>query len=1184
MKKNNFKRTVAGVMALALSAGNLSVYSDSFLSGYLTASAAEENTEAVDLVAEQETETDETEESKGFKEPFGESGTEEETITEEVQDTDTIEETPENDKILIKVNAEGNGQIAVSDDGSDPIFNEESPIQSAAYNLAVGESIVLKAKSDEGWTFSEWKNLSDGSTYSKDDTITINASEALDLVAVFSYNEKQKAVRTVMLYDCGSNLETEAGMASFNLRQVLKADFGEEVRFVVMTGGSDKWQLESDYLYDPTTGTSPAEISSEYNQIWEAKGINAKENTGKMVLVDGDGLSGDGENAKKSADESMADPETLKSFINYSVENYPADKYDLILWDHGGGPAMGFATDQHTPAENISFSELVDAFSDNAVTKDGGKFDFIDFDACLMGSVDLTLAFADYTDYYIASPETEPGYGQDYTGWLDMLGENPYTDTYTLGKKIVDDFIAFYDTEGSIGYGQNGTLSIIDTKKFVESDLVSALTDLSAIMHNELIQPDSEGEYLFYDELFASNRAIDYGKMDIYLDLGTLMRFMSINTMELKTGNLDGETIDNTNAYKDVAKRVLDVIENPDIIYARGTSNFGTKEADVYRNSDGTLEYGTLGTSGIYLPVFKSGVNTSYINSYFNEIDSVLERIPDDERSSFLRSYIDVMNEYFLTAMVGKATGYIVDCGIDRSEITYDTVKAYWTGEIGKTEKDKMTNKYNWECFKTYIERYSGGEEAVRELLDPIIRQQAQEAVSRDNISVDVVNSSDFKRYIINIDNTKKRTIDNICLKYFAELPVAEEYLSSLNHEFEIAVRKFGGELCLGSGDAWLRVDDDLLDSEYSYGSFFDWYNQPSGSWSVDGFETKWYAVSDADGILHVAQVKLSTNTDQIAVAAAYESEGKQHLVVLIFRDNKLDELALFADDMKSYRKVSASEFTGELELMSVNYVDFLGLMQFIVPMSKSTFTLSPDNIDKIELVYTDIENIGDIEDINGNGSQFRTNIVVRDIYGYETDISEKSETPEKTFTNISVAHIADAVYDGTEKKPVVMVGDKVLEEGVDYVFVGVSDDETFTEVGIYNIIIMGQGEYSEAKLMSFEILPAEDFASPEELAKMAKKDYQKKHNTTVTPEIISNENNRITVDLKDKSGKVVDTYEINVKTGIGEDTQGEEVNLPQTGNNSMNNLLASVGALMMIGFGAVAMKLSGIFRRKEDE
>ena len=63
MKKNNFKRTVAGVMALALSAGNLSVYSDSFLSGYLTASAAEENTEAVDLVAEQETETDETEES-----------------------------------------------------------------------------------------------------------------------------------------------------------------------------------------------------------------------------------------------------------------------------------------------------------------------------------------------------------------------------------------------------------------------------------------------------------------------------------------------------------------------------------------------------------------------------------------------------------------------------------------------------------------------------------------------------------------------------------------------------------------------------------------------------------------------------------------------------------------------------------------------------------------------------------------------------------------------------------------------------------------------------------------------------------------------------------------------------------------------------------------------------------------
>jgi len=121
----------------------------------------------------------------------------------------------------------------------------------------------------------------------------------------------------------------------------------------------------------------------------------------------------------------MSNPATLKAFINYGAANFPADKYDLILWDHGGGPKGGFGVDEHRDdsddwlaPETMSFASIVDALSDNAVTdanSDGtldGKFDFINFDACLMNSVELALAMADYTDYYIASAETEPGYGQ----------------------------------------------------------------------------------------------------------------------------------------------------------------------------------------------------------------------------------------------------------------------------------------------------------------------------------------------------------------------------------------------------------------------------------------------------------------------------------------------------------------------------------------------------------------------------------------------------------------------------------------------------------------------------------------------------------------------------------------------------------------------------------------------------
>ena len=33
----------------------------------------------------------------------------------------------------------------------------------------------------------------------------------------------------------------------------------------------------------------------------------------------------------------MGDPQTLYDFIYWSMTNYPADKYFLILWDHGSG-------------------------------------------------------------------------------------------------------------------------------------------------------------------------------------------------------------------------------------------------------------------------------------------------------------------------------------------------------------------------------------------------------------------------------------------------------------------------------------------------------------------------------------------------------------------------------------------------------------------------------------------------------------------------------------------------------------------------------------------------------------------------------------------------------------------------------------------------------------------------------
>ena len=112
--------------------------------------------------------------------------------------------------------------------------------------------------------------------------------------------------------------------------------------------------------------------------------------------------------------------------------------------------------------------------------------------------------------------------------------------------------------------------------------------------------------------------------------------------------------------------------------------------------------------------------------------------------------------------------------------------------------------------------------------------------------------------------------------------------------------------------------------------------------------------------------------------------------------------------------------------------------------------------------------------------------------------------------------------------------------------------------------------------------------ASDEELCNWSINDYNDKHendnNNAVSAEIVEEPNNHYEIILKDDSDNVLDVYDIDFETGIGEDSNGNEVNLPQTGNNSLTNIMIALGAIMMTGFGFASVRSSGIFRRKENE
>lgn len=244
---------------------------------------------------------------------------------------------------------------------------------------------------------------------------------------------------TVMLYMCGTDLESKHGMASNDLREIANADISDNMNFIVYTGGCSGWK---------TSG-----ISSKTNQIFKIKG-------GSLQTL-----------SANEGNKSMTDPATLSGFIKYATQKFPADRYELILWDHGGGSVSGFGYDQNFAKSGSMSLEGIDTALSNA----GIKFDFIGFDACLMATAENALMLSKYGDYLIASEETEPGVGWYYTDWVSELSKNTSKPTLQVGKQICDDFVSFCSQKCR---GQKTTLSVVDLAE-LQHTLPSALKDFS---------------------------------------------------------------------------------------------------------------------------------------------------------------------------------------------------------------------------------------------------------------------------------------------------------------------------------------------------------------------------------------------------------------------------------------------------------------------------------------------------------------------------------------------------------------------------------------------------------------------------------------------------------------------------------------------------------------------------------
>ena len=244
---------------------------------------------------------------------------------------------------------------------------------------------------------------------------------------------------TIMIYLCGTDLESRSKMATSDLQEMIDAKISEDVNVIVYSGGCNKWQNNA--------------ISNRTNQIWQVKDEG-------MVCLE-----------KDLGSYSMTDPDTLSYFIRWGAKRFPANRMSLIFWDHGGGSVSGFGYDEKFASSGgMSLAEI-----DKALTDGGVKFDFVGFDACLMATTENALMLTKHADYLIASEETEPGIGWYYTNWLTNYSKNPSMSTLEIGKNIIDDFV---ETCAKRCSGQSTTLSIVDLAE-LETTIPETLTEFS---------------------------------------------------------------------------------------------------------------------------------------------------------------------------------------------------------------------------------------------------------------------------------------------------------------------------------------------------------------------------------------------------------------------------------------------------------------------------------------------------------------------------------------------------------------------------------------------------------------------------------------------------------------------------------------------------------------------------------
>ena len=303
------------------------------------------------------------------------------------------------------------------------------------------------------------------------------------------------------------NSEVAEGSEEAETPDVSEADSSESVP--VGDGSKPQWTVM--FYMDADDETLEKDIFTDLN---EAETVGSSDQVNIVALLDRykGGFNGDGnwnsarrfyltqdDDLSTIASEyddmgelDMSQTKTLIDFVTWAVENYPAEKYMLVMSDHGAGWTGGFWDPAPSGDDNshMALNTIEGALAEIQNNTGIEKFELIGFDACLMSQLEVYTALVPYANYAIASQETEPSVGWAYSGFLSKMVEDPAMDGKKVAREIVNDYIvqdirvtdekARTELAEDI-YGQRAKVSADKIAADLGEDITLSAIDLSAI-------------------------------------------------------------------------------------------------------------------------------------------------------------------------------------------------------------------------------------------------------------------------------------------------------------------------------------------------------------------------------------------------------------------------------------------------------------------------------------------------------------------------------------------------------------------------------------------------------------------------------------------------------------------------------------------------------------------------------